>query len=70
MNAPYDCESNPLLYYSYLHGRADFRAKRPPRERANMAPMAARAYQHGYRGDKWRRTPCGQLVWVRTRSQS
>ena len=34
-----------------------------------MAPMAARAYEHGFRGDKWRRTPCGQLVWVRDGSR-
>jgi hypothetical protein len=70
MNSPYDLESKPLMYHAYLHGRADFRAKRPARERANMAPMAARAYAHGYHGDKWRRTPCGQLVWVRPGGRS
>ncbi len=67
MIAPYDCEKNPLLYYSYLHGRADHRAGRPARQRALMSPTAARAYHHGYNGHKWRRLPCGQLVWEERR---
>jgi hypothetical protein len=64
MNAPYACASKPLMYYAYLNGRADHRALRPPRPRATMAPSAARAYFHGYHGHKWRRLPCGQLVWL------
>jgi len=63
-SAPYARESKPLMHLAYLRGRADCRAGRPPRKRETMAPTAALAYYHGYRGDKWRRLPGGQLVWL------
>lgn len=64
MTVPYAFESKPLMHHGFLHGRADRRARRPPRPRALMAPSAARAYFHGYHGHKWRRLPCGQLIWL------
>ena len=66
-SAPYACESKPLMHFAYLRGRADHRARRPPRLRAAMAPSAARAYFHGYYCHRWRRLPCGQLLWQEDR---
>jgi len=61
---PYFLESKPLMHHGFLHGRADRRARRPPRLRSTMAPSAARAYFHGYLSHRWRRLPCGQLIWL------
>ena len=63
MTAPYSLESKPLMYYGFLHGRADRRARRPPNPRSEMATSAATAYFHGYQGHSWRRLPSGGLIW-------
>jgi hypothetical protein len=63
MKVPYACETKPLMHHAFLHGRADHRARRPPRPRAAMSPSAARAYFHGYHGHRWRRLPSGGLHW-------
>jgi hypothetical protein len=65
MNAPYSLEAVPLMHYAFLHGRADRRARRPPRLRSGMAMTAATAYFHGYHGDRWCRLPCGRVKWER-----
>ena len=62
---PYNARTRPLAYIAFLRGRIDRRLRRGIRLSVCASSSARHAYLHGYRGDKFHRLPCGQLLWTR-----
>lgn len=60
MNAPY---KNPGLNVQFNQGRRDARAGRPARSTREMSTFYAAAYLRGYRGQDYRRSAEGHLLF-------
>ena len=60
---PYDPTTRALAHNAFQRGCTDRRLHRGMRLNPIASPSAKQAYLHGYRGDRFRRFPSGQLVW-------